>query len=314
MAAQHQTPETGHRSGSSLLRLGAIAAVLVLGVVGARARASGYLPHVAGPPGGLVLGVIRSAGIGVITAGLLLLLWGRRPSLRTKVAGGRGKRKLTQDQRRRVLSAVLIGTAVGIAYQIVLRLIGPPPPQKQQSQPAGAPIQDQGNGLANHVQNHPPGEAGIGTYVSVVIALLALVGLAVILLRKGQVIEMDEDEEDEEERAERVARAMHAGQEAVRDRTILDPREAIVACFAAMESALAGVGGSVAPRLADTPTEVLERGITGARLPAGPSETLLGLFREARFSPHPMREQDREGADRALAELLDALGTREETR
>jgi hypothetical protein len=313
--AQHQGQrEAGTGFGSTLLRVGGIGVLLVLAVVAARARAAGDLPHVSGGLGSVVLGIIRMVGVGVVTSGLVLLIWAGKQR-RKRMAGRPGQRKkLNQAQRRRVWSAVLIGTAVAIAYQILMRLFGPDPQQKQQmpQQQPGAPAN--GQGTAQQGQPGGPHEAGWGTYITILVALLALIALAVVLLRRGEDIDVDAEVQDEDEvQDETVARAVVAGRAAVRDRTITDPREAIVACFAAMEQALAGVGGDVTPRAADTPQEVLRRGVAGARLPEKPATELLGLFRVARFSKHPVRESDRDNADRALEAILRALGVTEES-
>jgi hypothetical protein len=307
MAEQRGDPADGRGSGSSWLRIGAIAVVFVLAVVAARARAAGHLPHLAGPPGPLVLGAIRAVGIGVLSAGLLLLVWGRRVPLRKVLGGGPGKKKLTTDEKQRIKVAVLFGLVAGIAFQILQRLFGSP---NQQKKAGGDDAQDmpirEGHGwISQHGQQGLP-HAGVGTYLSAAVALVALIALVAILLRRREVIVVEED--DEEEETETLAQAMVAGQAAVRDRTILDARQAIVACFAAMERVLAGFGGEVAPRAADTPEEVLHRGIRGASLPEPPAQALLELFREARFSMHPMRPADRDRADAALAEMLGALG------
>lgn len=310
MAEQRGNPDRASGTGTATIRVGGVAVLFVLAVVAARARAAGYLPHVAGPPGGLVLGIIRMVGVGILAAGLVLLIWGRRAQLK-KLAGGKrvGKKKLDQEQRKRLVLAVLVGLITSLIYQIIMQLLGPPAPRKQGQSDQGQYVPTDGHGWIDPTRGHQPGEAGIGTYVSVVVALIALVTLAVLLLRRQEVVELDDEDEDEDEQDEEtVARAMAAGRAAVRDEAILDARQAIVACFAAMERALAGVGGDVAPRLADTPEEVLRRGIAGCRLPEPPATTLLELFREARFSMHPMDGTDRARADRALAEMLESLG------
>jgi Domain of unknown function (DUF4129) len=80
-----------------------------------------------------------------------------------------------------------------------------------------------------------------------------------------------------------------------------DPRSGIVACYAAMEQALAGAGAPAGQ--ADTPAEVLGR-IVAVRPSAGPAAgRLTALFREARYSRHPIVEFDRAAAQDALAEL-----------
>lgn len=295
---------------STPVRVGGVAVLLVLAEVAARARASGGLPHVSGPPGGLVIGIIRTIGIAVLASGLVLLLWGRRLDRLKIVATKERKKQLSKLQRKRMIIAVSVGLLVGLVYQIILRLLGPPdsqrPPPPEQS---GAPQQN-GNGLIDQTQAHPPGEAGIGTYVTALLALLALIALGIVVLRRVQVVEVEAEDEDEDEESEAVTRAVVAGQAAVQDRAITDPREAIVACFAAMERALAGVGPAAAPKEADTPQEVLRRGAEASELPEEPAAQLLDLFQEARFSTHPMRQDDREAADRALTAILTSLGAR----
>ncbi|HEX4246638.1 MAG TPA: DUF4129 domain-containing protein [Pseudonocardia sp.] len=309
MAQRHDEQHEPTGLGSATLRIGAVAVVLVLAVVAARARAEGALPSVAGPSGGLVIGIIRSIGIAVVTAGLVLLVWGRRIRRQQVAAGGPPKKQqLTAAQRKRVTVAALVGILVALAYQVLLRTLNP----TQQQQPPPAPDQPVGppdaSGLGFHnLQSHELQQAGLGTYLTVIGALVALAALIIVLLRRTVTVELED--EAEETPAEAVAKAVAAGQAAVQDRAITDPREAIVACFAAMERALAGLGGDIAPREADTPGEVLTRGVRGAKIPEGPAHALLELFREARFSEHPMHESDRDSADRALTEILASLST-----
>lgn len=85
------------------------------------------------------------------------------------------------------------------------------------------------------------------------------------------------------------------------------PRAAIIACYAAMEAALAMSPGS-APLESDTPSEVLERAVRNHTVRAGDATTLVRVFAEARFSGHVMTEDHREVAERALRAVLDELG------
>jgi hypothetical protein len=85
-----------------------------------------------------------------------------------------------------------------------------------------------------------------------------------------------------------------------------EPREAIIACYAAMENALANAPGA-APQDSDTPSEVLARAVEHHALQAGSAEDLVTLFAEARFSTHVMNEGHREAAERALRLVLDDL-------
>lgn len=85
-----------------------------------------------------------------------------------------------------------------------------------------------------------------------------------------------------------------------------EPREAIIACYAAMEDALAEAPGAV-PLESDTPTEVLARAVSNHAIQAGTATDLVELFAEARFSPHVMNEGHRETAVRALQQVLAEL-------
>lgn len=86
----------------------------------------------------------------------------------------------------------------------------------------------------------------------------------------------------------------------------LQPREAIIACYAAMEQALAGAPDA-APQASDTPSEVLARAVGNRALSPASASELVALFTEARFSTHVMTEQHRQAAERALRSVLDEL-------
>lgn len=88
-----------------------------------------------------------------------------------------------------------------------------------------------------------------------------------------------------------------------------EPREAIIACYAAMERELANVPGAV-PQEFDTPTEVLARAVEQRALRAENAVQLVNLFEEARFSPHVMDEAHRETAVRVLELVLDEIAPR----
>jgi uncharacterized protein DUF4129 len=80
-----------------------------------------------------------------------------------------------------------------------------------------------------------------------------------------------------------------------------DPRAAVLAAYARMETALASVG--LARRPSDAPRQYLARleaGLGGGRAPAA---RLTELFERARFSPHPVGEDLRAEAIGALETL-----------
>jgi hypothetical protein len=85
-----------------------------------------------------------------------------------------------------------------------------------------------------------------------------------------------------------------------------DSRGAILACYRAMERSLAAAGTS--PQVADTPEELLDRAArSGVLLPAA-AQRLAALFREARFSMHPMTAIHRADAEAALGAVRQAVG------
>lgn len=95
-----------------------------------------------------------------------------------------------------------------------------------------------------------------------------------------------------------LARAAERGLAEVGDRS-RDPREAIIACYVAMEQELEKSPGTV-PQASDTPAEVLARAVARRAVHAGSAAQLVDLFEEARFSPHVMNEGHRDDAVRAL--------------
>lgn len=104
----------------------------------------------------------------------------------------------------------------------------------------------------------------------------------------------------------RLAQAVDSGRRALRDAD--DPRAAVIACYAAMEDSLADSG--VARRASDSPQDLLERAVAGGLPAAGAAAALTALFREARYSTHPMDGGHRDRAAAALAEIADGLRAR----
>src|SRR5262249_5647940 len=105
---------------------------------------------------------------------------------------------------------------------------------------------------------------------------------------------------------EPLAEALAAGAQALREDPA--PRTAIIACYAAMERSLADAGSPA--DAADTPAEVLARATAGGLVRSSCAATLTGLFRRARYSRHPMTEDDRATAIEALAQVRADRGER----
>jgi hypothetical protein len=103
--------------------------------------------------------------------------------------------------------------------------------------------------------------------------------------------------------SESLARAAELGLAEIGDLS-REPREAIIACYAAMERELTHIPDAV-PQDFDTPTEVLARAVEHHALRADSATQLVELFEEARFSPHVMNEGHRDAAVHALQLVLD---------
>jgi uncharacterized protein DUF4129 len=84
-----------------------------------------------------------------------------------------------------------------------------------------------------------------------------------------------------------------------------DAREAIIACYLAMERSLADRG--TARNAADTPDELLNRAVTSGIVRGSAASRLTGLFYEARFSSHPLGPEQRGAARQALDDLAAEL-------
>lgn len=105
---------------------------------------------------------------------------------------------------------------------------------------------------------------------------------------------------------ERLVQAVDSGRRALLDGT--DARPAVIACYAAMEESLADSG--VTRRASDSPQDLLERAVTGGLPTGAAAAALTALFREARYSTHPMDDSHRDRAAAALAEIADGLRSR----
>lgn len=84
-----------------------------------------------------------------------------------------------------------------------------------------------------------------------------------------------------------------------------DARAAVIACYAAMETTLGRSG--VARLDSDSPTDLLHRAVTGGTLTGNAAGELTELFREARYSSHPMDDGHLLRARTALDEIAAQL-------
>ena len=127
------------------------------------------------------------------------------------------------------------------------------------------------------------------------IAVVVVLALAVLSRRRRSA----GPPRDRHNRLTRLLESLAAGSDALNAGG--EPREAIIACYAAMERGFAAAGS--APAAADTPAEVLARAAGAGIVRSGPGEVLTGLFRRARYSTQPMTSGDAGAAANALAQM-----------
>ncbi|BBZ49021.1 DUF4129 domain-containing protein [Mycobacterium heidelbergense] len=212
--------------------------------------------------------------------------------------------------------ALLIGLVVIAAWLLIVMLLvrlwaphggwprspTPAPAAPPSEHPPAAPPQP-------HPHNNTGDMFGILLGSTIPMLLLLVAGSVIVSRRRWRAMTppalVDEHLESAPPRSESLARAAEVGLAEIGDLN-REPREAIIACYAAMERELAGVPGA-APQEFDTPTEVLVRAVERQALHADSAVQLVNLFEEARFSPHVMNERHREVAVRMLRLVLGEL-------
>jgi hypothetical protein len=230
--------------------------------------------------------------------------------------GGRGGRPSWR--------VLLIGLAVIVAWLLLAMLLARLwlPHSISPSVPAPGQGASPAHATAPAPKQHPPDESsdllGILLASTIPMLILIVVGTVIMSRRRRRAASAGtlpdyNDGDDAEFRpppkgSVSLVRAAERGLAEMADLS-REPREAIIACYAAMERELANVPGA-APQDFDTATEVLARAVEHHALQADNAVQLVNLFAEARFSPHVMNERHRELAVRTLQLVLDELGSR----
>jgi hypothetical protein len=213
----------------------------------------------------------------------------------------------------------LIALAILISWLLLIMLLmrlGVQGPGDQS--PAGTPTAVDPGSAPPTTANPPPPQPDsandpatnvVGYLIPPMLILMTLIVLGTVIAsrrqRRIETLALDSEMPEAPARAgaaESLARAAEVGLAEIGDPT-REPREAIIACYAAMERELTHVPGA-APLDCDTPSEVLARAIDRHALHAGSATRLVELFEEARFSPHVMNEGHRDAAVDALRLVL----------
>ena len=163
-------------------------------------------------------------------------------------------------------------------------------------------------GAAGPKKPSPPDTGSTWTVLVIAAGMLLVIWLASRWVASRRRPETDEpDEGDQQAEVERLVAAVDAADEGLREHR--DPREAVLAAYAAMARHLSSgleQRGQEARR-SDTAIELLDHAVGAGLVSRPPARTLTDLFREARYSQHPIGEESRTSASQCLAQVRDEL-------
>jgi hypothetical protein len=304
---------TGHRAAP-----GAVAAAAVVGALAVAALAlrpaQGLLHSGRGPLGHwgfVVIGVSVAWTLGALTAV-------RR--LRPRFGADRLAPSPGEERLREVAAPLLLAGAgvIGVLALVLHRFStggttsGPPlPVATEPTAPTfvAPPPQERADRPGDH--------SSLPLYLvlallAAVVVVLVVVAVARRLRRFGLRVPQRPDPAGaatEDDDARLLLSAVHSGRRALAD-TGEDARAAVIACYAAMEEAL--VASGVPRHTSDSPADLLTRAAEAGLAPVPAAPRLTALFREARYSSHPMDGSHREAAAGALEEIASLLRSREQ--
>ena len=299
-----------------------VVAVIVLLIVAAAAL-HGYLPGGDPPPRdpptsglGSLFAVVAMLAVSMAIIAIAIITQSRRPSVSPGV--GEPPRELAGERRPLTWRMVLIAVGVVIAWLVLVALLSrlnmqlgiDQPPPDASTPPTGVPESPP----EQPAQPESPSSVfSVLAGTTVLLMMLVFVGTVIAARRQRRgttPLVWPGDEQRPTKPAagsDSLARAAEVGLAEIGDLS-REPREAIIACYAAMERQLEN-SPEVVPRESDTPSEVLARAVEHHALRADSATELVDLFEEARFSPHVMTEAHREIAVRVLRLVLAELRT-----
>jgi hypothetical protein len=283
---------------SHVRAIAATAAGLVL--VSLVALASGGSPWHAGGRQDVPVGVVRTlaAAAGALLVGLLLLVWSGTPAVekrrrRRRRLGASDLVGLGSSLSGASKTAVILGGASGLFLLVTLPFLVPDtttPPDGT----TGSTVQP-GQTSSPAPAGHPTATALTWLVVGSAAALL-LLAPAAVLVRRRRARRGRQAVPDAAEQVGSGLRLSLADLESERD-----PRLAVERAYARMEESLDGIELSRAPD--ETPTEFTARVLRVLGASAASASDVTGLFEIARFSDHPMGEDDRRRAIASVRRL-----------
>ena len=272
--------------------IAATAAGLVL--VSLVALASGGSPWHAGGRQDISVGVVNvlAAAAGALVVGSLLLVWMGTPSVekrrrQRRRLGAKDLEGLGTSLSAGGKAAAIVCGAIGLFLLLALPFLVPPGATTLGGAPGSAP--PRGHTSTSAPAGHPTSIALTWLVVGSAAALLVVAPAAVVVRRRRARRARQAVVPDAAARVGSGLRRSLADLESERD-----PRHAVQRAYARMEESLGEIELSRAPD--ETPTEFTARvlRVLGASVTA--ASDLTGLFEIARFSDHPMDEDDRRRA------------------
>lgn len=307
-------------------RVIAVIALMILAAWSLR----GYVPGAAersverGPPQNnpaalAAVVAMLTAAVAIIGFAIIVRLRDRRPRPPSARALPRSPGAMGRPTWRFSVIALAAITAWLLLIVVLSRVTGPEPIQPPPgADPAAPGATSPPARLPDEADGDSGGSGGSGVVEYLVPPMLVLMGLVMLgtaiaarRQRRGAQPDAGADEyvaAAAPKATNSLVRAAEIGLAEIGDLS-REPREAIIACYAAMERELTRVPGAV-PQDCDTPTEVLARAVDRHALPAHSATELVELFEEARFSPHVMTEEHRDAAVRVLHRVLAELAER----
>ena len=273
----------------------AVAATAVgLLLVSLVALASGGSPWHAGGRQDVSVGVVGAlaAAAGALVVGSLLLVWAGTPSVgkrrrRTRRLGARDLEGVGASLSAGAKAVAIVGGTIGVFLLLTLPFLAPSAATPRGGTPESAGRRGQASTPAP--RRHVSSDALTWLVVGSAAALLLVAPAAVVVRRRRARRAREALVPDAAARVGSGLRRSLADLESERD-----PRLAVQRAYARMEESLGEIELSRAP--SETPSEFTARVLRVLGVSAAAASELTGLFEIARFSDHPMDEDDRRRA------------------
>jgi 4-amino-4-deoxy-L-arabinose transferase-like glycosyltransferase len=297
---------------------GRVVAVIVL-LIAIAASLRGYLPgvsHADRPPpqsGASLFYVAALLGVSLVIVAVAMIVRLRDPRRMPSTASPLPAR-FSDGSGRPAWRVMVIAAAVLVGWLVLAWLLSRFIGSHRVDQPQSAPPATASPPKGNAAQRPGPQDNGeerdvLRYLIATTVALLLMTVVGAVAARRRRVAgprttagQPLGEPAPVAAAATSLVRAAESGLAEVEDPD-REPRQAIIACYAAMELELRRHPGAI-PQDFDTPSEVLARAVEHHTLQADNATELVNLFEEARFSPHVMTETHRGRAMDVLGLVL----------